>query len=474
MKKYTTISQIQTDIQNKETSVLELTKHYLQNINQNQHLNAFLEVFEDEALMQAQHIDEKIKNGTSGRLAGLVIGIKDNIAYKDHRFSASSRILEGFKSLYNATVVERLLAQDALIIGRLNCDEFAMGSSNENSAFGNVLNPSDNGCVAGGSSGGSAAAVAAGLCHASLGTDTGGSIRQPAAFCGVVGFKPSYGRVSRWGIIAYGSSFDQVGPLTHSVEDAALITEIIGGMDQNDATLAQKPNEHYSQNFNPNKKYKIATLKSVLDNQSAIDPEVLAHYQQKINDFKAQGHSVVEVDFDLLKYAVPTYYLLATAEASSNLSRYGGVLYGYRSPNAKDLETTYKKSRSEGFGIEVQRRIMMGTFVLSEGYYDAYYAKAQKVRRLLQDECKKIVSEYDFIFLPTAPTPAFKFGNNTTDPIKTYLEDIFTVLANLVGMPAISLPTGKTKNGLPMGMQLMANTFEEQKLLNFSRDILGE
>lgn len=418
-------------------------------------------------MADAEKVDEKLKKGTAGKLAGLVIGIKDNICYKGHKVSASSKILENFESLYDATVVERLKKEDAIIIGRLNCDEFAMGSSNENSAFGPVKNPWDRERVPGGSSGGSTAAVAANLCHAALGSDTGGSIRQPASFCGVVGLKPTYGRVSRYGLIAYASSFDQIGPITKSVEDAALIFKTIAGPDNYDSTMSRKPVPEFNKEKEAGKKYKISFIKECVENPG-LDREIKERIESLINKLKADGHTVEPVDFPLLGFLIPTYYVLTTAEASSNLSRFDGVHYGYRSPNAFDLESTYKKSRAEGFGPEVKRRIMLGTFVLSAGYYDAYYSKAQKARRMIKEKTEDILKEYDFVLTPSTPNTAFKFGQKSGDPVSMYLEDIFTVQANLAGLPAISLPLGQHSNKMPFGLQLMASAFEEEKLLDFS------
>ena len=389
---YKSFFTIQNALSSGKTTCVDLVQHYLKIIVEKKAINAFLEVFnEDDLIARAKAIDEKIKAGNGGKLAGMVIGIKDNICYKDHTCSASSKILESFTSLYSSTAVERLLAEDAIIIGRLNCDEFAMGGSNENSAFGNVLNPLDTTRVPGGSSGGSAAAVAAGMCFAALGSDTGGSIRQPAAFCGLTGVKPTYGRVSRWGLIAYGSSFDQIGPITHTVEDAALLLEVIAGKDEYDSTAATVPIEQYSQKLDFNKKVKIAYLTDCVEAE-AMDKEVKTHFDNTMTALREQGHNVEGVGFPFLDYVVPAYYVLTTAEASSNLSRYDGIHYGYRSENAVDLNSTYKKSRSEGFGKEVKRRIMLGTFVLSAGYYDAYYSKAQKVRRIIRDKLNEILS----------------------------------------------------------------------------------
>lgn len=472
MKSYHSLSEIQSDIASGKLTVKQLVEGYVNRIEQNKKLNIFLEVFAQEALQKATEVDAKIKSGEAGKLAGMVIGLKDNLCYKDHKVSASSKILEGFSSLYNATVVERLLKEDAIIIGRCNCDEFAMGSSNENSAFGNVLNPLDHARVPGGSSGGAAAAVAADLCLATLGTDTGGSIRQPASLCGVVGLKPTYGRVSRYGAIAYASSFDQIGPITKNIEDTALIMEVMSGMDEYDSTLSTKPVPSYSKELKQDvSKIKIAYLKDCLD-KDGLDPEIKKRTTEVIDKLKKAGHVVEPVEFPFLDYLVPVYYVLTTAEASSNLARYQGLDYGYRSKNATDMDSTFRKSRSEGFGKEVQRRIMLGTFVLSAGYYDAYYSKGQKVRRFLQNKTLEILNKYDFILLPTTPGTAFKFGENTSDPIKMYLEDIFTVQANITGMPAISLPMGKHSNGLPFGLQLIGRKFEESKLFAFSDYLL--
>jgi aspartyl-tRNA(Asn)/glutamyl-tRNA(Gln) amidotransferase subunit A len=471
-KFYSSLDEIKREIQSGEVTVEGLVKNYLARIRSNAHLNAFNEVFEEEALSRSKTIDERIKAGTAGRLAGMVIGIKDNICYKGHKVSASSRILEGFTSIYSSTIVERLLAEDAIIIGRCNCDEFAMGASNENSYFGPVKNYANNAKVAGGSSGGSAVAVQANMCHAAIGTDTGGSVRQPASFCGLIGLKPTYGSISRHGIIAYASSFDQVGPITRSVEDAALLLEIMAGADDHDSTLAQVPVPSYSDKLStdPSKK-KIAYIQEALTSHG-VDPEVKNTLVQYIDKLRAEGHTVTPIAFEYLDYIVPAYYILATAEASSNLARYDGVHYGYRSPEATDLQSTYKRSRSEGFGKEVKRRIMLGTFVLSAGYYDAYYAKAQRVRRLIKEKTDSLLEEYDFILTPTAPEPAFDIGKTEKDPVVMYLYDIFTVQASLAGVPAISLPAGTNNEGMPLGLQLLTKRFAEQELLNFSKYFL--
>jgi aspartyl-tRNA(Asn)/glutamyl-tRNA(Gln) amidotransferase subunit A len=459
---------VQNALNNGTTNVVEITKTYLQNIAENQHLNAFIEVYSDEVLEQARLVDEKLANCSAGKLAGMVVGIKDNLCYKNHKVSASSKILDGFESLFTATSVQRLIDEDAIIIGRLNCDEFAMGSANENTIYGTVKNPLDNSKVAGGSSGGSAAALAAGLCLAALGSDTGGSIRQPAAFCGIVGLKPTYARVSRYGLIAYASSFDQIGPLTNNVSDAALILEVIAGKDDFDSTVSKKDVDNYSTAKFDNKPKKIAYISECL-NRKGLDPEVKEFIENKIDKLKSEGHIVEPISFPYLDLLVSTYYVLTTAEASSNLARFDGVHYGYRSENITDLESTYINSRTEGFGEEVKRRIMLGTFVLSAGYHDAYFTKAQKIRRLIKDKTNEMFEEYDFVVSPTTPHTPFDIGKKQTDPTVMYLEDIFTVQANLAGNPAISLPLGKHSNGLPIGLHLMADNFKEADLFAFSK-----
>lgn len=471
MNDHHTLFHLQEDLANGQVTCKQLVAHYLEQIKAKQHLNAFLEVFEVDAMAQAEAIDDKIKTGTAGKLHGLVIGIKDVISYKDHKVSASSKILEGFEAVYNATVTQRLLDADAIIIGRLNCDEFAMGGSNENSAYGNVLNAFDETRVPGGSSGGSAVAVQAGLCHASLGTDTGGSIRQPSSFCGTVGLKPTYGRVSRWGVVAYASSFDQVGPITKSVEDAAVIMEVLAGADGKDATLSRTQVPAYSQHLELKDKPKVAYMKEVLDHEG-LDPEIRQAMLDTLDKLKAAGHVVEAVEFPYLDHIVPAYYVLTTAEASSNLARYDGVHYGYRSSNAKTMDEVYTLSRSEGFGPEVKRRIMLGTFVLSAGYYDAYYGKAQKVRRLIMEATRKILADYDMLVLPTTPTTAFEIGGKIKDPIAMYLADIYTVQANLAGLPAVSIPAGKHSDGMPFGLQVISDRFKEGEILAFSKYLI--
>lgn len=471
MRQYNTLRDIRAAIADRQLTCRQLVEQYLQNIKEKASLNAFLEVFEQEAFTQADIVDHKITNGTAGKLAGMVIGIKDVLAYKGHSLQASSHILQGFKSLYTASAVERLLQEDAIIIGRQNCDEFAMGASNETSAFGNVLNADDPSRVPGGSSGGSAVAVQADLCFASIGSDTGGSVRQPASFCGVVGFKPTYSRISRYGLIAYASSFDQIGVITKSVPDAALLLEVMAGKDDMDSTASQREVPPYSELLASGKKYRIGYIRDCFESEG-LNTEVKDAILGVKEMLRETGHQVEAVDFPYLDYIVPTYYILTTAEASSNLGRYDGVKYGFRSGNVTDLTSLYKKTRAEGFGQEVQRRIMLGTFVLSANYYDAYYTKAQKVRRLIKEKTDELLQAYDFLILPTAPTTAFKIGENTANPLAMYLADIFTVQASLAGVPAISIPVGRDANGLSIGLQLMTRSFEEPQLLAFSNQIM--
>lgn len=446
----------------------DVVGHAMGLAEQHKELNAFLELFPESAMAQAERVDQRMQQGQAGPLAGMVLSIKDNICYKGHRVSAASRMLDGFTSLYSATVVERLLAADAVILGRTNCDEFAMGSSNENSAYGPVKNPLDHNMVPGGSSGGAAASVAAGIVHAALGSDTGGSIRQPASFTGTVGFKPTYGRVSRHGLIAFASSFDQIGPFTRTVDDAAALYLAMAGQDRQDSTTSRRvveplPQEHPG-------KLRIGYFKEGLEREG-MDPAVVAHLQDTITRLRSEGHSVEPVEVPLLDHQVPTYYILATAEASSNLARFDGIHYGHRSTKATGVDETYRLSRSEGFGPEVKRRILLGTFVLSAGYYDAYYAQAQRVRRILRDRTLEAFGRFDLLLGPTCPTTAFPHGS-VTDPVAMYLQDIFTVQANLVGVPAISVPTGMHPNGLPFGLQLMAAPFEDALLLAAAKHLL--
>ena len=471
---FTTIKAFHKALQNGQTTCVEAVLFYTKAIAQNAHLNAFLEVYETEAVERAKQLDAAAANGSlTGPLHGVVVGLKDVIAHKGHILTASSKMLGNFESVYHATVTEKLLAAGAIIIGRQNCDEFAMGSSNENSAFGPVRNAADNNKVSGGSSGGSAVAVQAGLCMISLGSDTGGSVRQPADFCGVVGIKPSYGRISRYGLIAYASSFDQIGIFSTTVEDAALVLEVIAGADEYDSTVSQRPVEPYSSIIDvPEKKFKIAYFKEALYHPS-LDPAMQAQILSFIQSMQATGHTVEAIDFNLLEYVVPTYYVLTTAEASSNLSRYDGVRFGHRTnKEGIDLTEMYKASRSEGFGEEVKRRILLGTFVLSEGFFDAYFTKAQQVRQLLKQRTDAIFSEYDAILSPTVPATAFNIGAKSDDPIEMFLADIYTVYPNLVGIPAISIPLFTHPNGMPFGLQLMTRSFDEMNLLKLSAQLM--
>ena len=455
-----------------ETSCLQAVEYYLEKIKNSTQLNAFIEVYQEECIDRAKDLDEKRKDGgITGKMHGVIIAIKDVICYKDHKISASSKMLEGFISIYNSTAIQKLLDEDAIIIGNCNCDEFAMGSTNENSVYGRVKNALDENKVAGGSSGGSAVAVQAGLSMVSLGSDTGGSVRQPADFCGIVGMKPSYGTISRHGLIAYASSFDQIGIFANNVEDVASVLDVISGKDKYDSTVDRTERKPVLLSYQPEnkqpEKYRIALFKNAMEHES-LDAEI----KKSINDLgerlKEKGNTVEEINFDLIDYIVPAYYVLTTAEASSNLSRYDGVRYGYRQKENEDLTDFYKKNRGNGFGGEVKKRIMLGTFVLSEGYYDAYFTKAQQVRNLLVTLTKEIFNKFDIILLPTAPTTAFEAGKMKDDPIAIYLADIYTVFSNLTGIPGISLPLFHHSNGMPFGVQALSKKYNELTLLRFS------
>ena len=469
MHKYTSIKNKINKIISGDLSLKENVKDFLSRINENNHLNAFNFVFEEDALKDAERIATKIRSGNHGKLAGAVIAIKDVLSIKDKPTTCSSKILKDFTALYTSTAVQRMIEEDAIIIGKTNCDEFAMGSSNENSAFGNVLNPLDNSRVPGGSSGGSAAAVAANLCDAALGTDTGGSIRQPAAFCGVYGLKPSYGRVSRYGLTAFASSFDCIGPFTKNVEDAALILEVISGKDEFDSTSSNTPLSDFSKNLSAENKFKIGLPKEYTG--EGLSPEIKSTVDSLVKDLSSKGFEIVDISLPHTEYSIATYYILTTAEASSNLARYDGARYGYRSERSSTLLDMYKSSRSEGFGTEVKRRIMLGTYVLSAGYYDAYYLKAQKVRRLIKNDFDKAFEKVDLILTPTTPTTAFKIGEKSSDPLEMYLNDIYTTSANLAGIPGISFPYGKDSNGLPIGLQFLSKQFDELSLLQICSSI---
>lgn len=469
MKTYHSLASIQEDLRAGILTLEHLVAHYLDRIEATKHLNIYIEVFADEALERARILDAQyaLNPASVGPLHGLVVSIKDVLCYADHLVTGGSKILEGFRSLYSATAVERLIDAGAIIIGRVNCDEFAMGSTNETSVYGPTRNAADPDKIPGGSSGGSAVSVQANTCLVSLGSDTGGSVRQPAAFCGLVGLKPTYGRISRYGLLAYGSSFDQIGIFAHQVEEVARVLEYIAGPDEFDSTAIQDAPEPYATLLDSKRPLRIAWMDAAIQHPS-LDPAVRDRCLHLINWLKQEGHTVEQVDFEYLDYMIPAYYVLTTAEASSNLSRYDGVRYGYRSKEATSLESTYKKSRTEGFGYEVKKRIMLGTFVLSSGYYDAYYSRAQKVRRLVHERTAQILDNYDFILMPTAPGTAWNLGESKHDPVAMYLADIFTVQANMAGIPAIALPMGNHPNGLPIGVQFMAGKYQETALLAFS------
>jgi aspartyl-tRNA(Asn)/glutamyl-tRNA(Gln) amidotransferase subunit A len=447
-----------------ETTCEQITAGYLNAIAGKKRLNAFISVFDENALERAHLVDLKRVAGTAGPLAGMVVALKDVLCVKQQRVTCASRMLKDFVALYDATVVERLEAADAILIGKTNLDEFAMGSSTENSAFGPVLNPVDETRVPGGSSGGSCVAVAGGMAHTALGTDTGGSIRQPAAFCGVVGLKPTYGRVSRYGMVALSSSFDQIGTFANCVVDAALVLQVIAGRDARDSTSADVPVPDYTSALTGD----IRGMRIGLPREAfgdGLDIEVRQAIESTVRLLRDRGALVVDVELPHSRYTLSTYYILMTAEASSNLARYDGARYGYRAAGTRDLKDMYTKSRSEGFGTEVKRRIMLGTYVLSAGYYDAYYRKAQKVRRLIQQDFFNVLAEVDCILMPTTPTTAFAFGEKVNDPLQMYLSDIYTVSANLAGVPAISVPCGIDGNGLPIGVQFVGRQFGEETIL---------
>jgi len=443
----------------------------------NDTLNAFLEIDREGALKRADAIDASIKSlsKTSGQapafsgmpLAGVPVAVKDNICVRGMQTSCGSRILGPYHPPYNATAIERLLAAGAVIIGKTNCDEFAMGSSNENSAFGPVKNPWDTSRVPGGSSGGSAAAVAAGIVPVALGSDTGGSVRQPASLCGVIGLKPTYGRVSRYGLVAFGSSLDQIGVFARQASDAAIVLGIIAGRDRHDATSADVPVPDYANELEKDiKGLRLGVSRALLG--EGLDEEVRAEIEKAIDAYRGLGAEIVDIDLPHAKYAIAVYYIIATAEASSNLARYDGVRYGFRAEEAPALRQMYRKTRDEGFGPEVKRRIMLGTYVLSAGYYDAYYLKAQKVRSLIRQDFARAFEKCDVVLTPTSPTPAFLFGEKVDDPLAMYLNDIYTVTANLAGVPGISVPCGLSSAGLPIGLQLIGPHWSEATLFRLA------
>ncbi len=458
---------VQERVQRNETSCLALVEEHLARASQQSSLNAFITILAERARTHALRIDAKIKSGHAGKLAGCIVAVKDILALKDERLTCGSRILENFVSPYNATALVRLEQADAIIIGKTNMDEFAMGSSNENSAFGPVKNPRNEAYVPGGSSGGSAVAVAAQLAHVALGSDTGGSVRQPAALTGVVGLKPTYGRVSRWGLVAFASSLDQVGVFANSVEDAGRVLEVIAGADARDATSAPIAVPQYAQLLDGTIKGKVIGLpKEYLS--AGVQPEILAAIEHAKTLLENGGATLKEVSLPHTKYAIATYYIIGTAEASSNLARYDGAHYGRRAQNVNSLEELYVKSRSDGFGAEVKRRIMLGTYVLSSGYYDAFYRRAMKVRTLIRRDFEHAFQQCDALLTPTTPTTAFKLGEKVSDPLTMYLSDIFTVSMNLAGVPALSLPAGRDKNDLPIGIQIVTKAFDETTMLQLA------
>lgn len=466
-----TVSLWRRDLENNH-SVTHRVERFLNNIEQNKSLNCFVEVFQETALAKARDIDARHRAGKPlGCLAGMVLAIKDNILYAGHGCTASSKILQGFRAPYTATALQRLLDQDVVVIGRTSCDEFAMGSSNETAVYGPVRNPLDPERVPGGSSGGSAAAVAAGLCDAALGSDTGGSIRQPAAFCGLWGLKPTYGAVSRYGLIAYGSSFDQIGPMTTCAADAAVLMSVMAGPDPFDATTDQS--YVFRKSLDATAKTAILGYFPELLELDTLAPEVRLTYKRLVEAARANGFPVKSLAFPMREYLVPMYYVLSTAEASSNLARYDGVRYGYRARESESLERMTTRTRTEGFGREVRRRILLGTFVLSSGYYDAYYAKAQKARKMLRKNVDSLLSQVDYLLLPTTPGLPFRFGERSDDPIRMYLEDQFTVLANLTGHPALSFPVAIGGSFPTCGMQLMGAHGQEGPMLEVAEKLQG-
>ncbi|HNH34200.1 MAG TPA: Asp-tRNA(Asn)/Glu-tRNA(Gln) amidotransferase subunit GatA [bacterium] len=457
-----TFSQISENLKSGATNCETIVSQYLDSIKSQSALNAFIHVLPyEKTIARAKHIDAKVKSGQYGRLAGMVVAVKDAIVVKDENATAGSQILKNYVSPFSATVIERLENEDAIVIGKANMDEFAMGSSNENSSFGPALNPLDTSRVPGGSSGGSAVAVAAGLSTTSLGSETGGSVRLPASFCGVVGLKPTYGRISRYGLIAFASSFDQIGPMGLTVEDTARLTHTIAGIDHRDATSASSPVPNYTDELKKGVKgLRIGIPKEYFG--QGLDPEIRAGIEKTIEKLSKEGAVFSDITLPHTEYGIATYYILVTAEASSNLARYDGVRYGHRSTKSVTMADMFIKSRSEAFGEEVKRRIMLGTYVLSAGYYDAYYKKAQKVRTLIKKDFTQVFSQgIDCILAPTSPTVAFKFGEKSNDPLAMYLSDVYTVNINIAGNPAISVPCGKNSENMPYGVQIIGKDFDE-------------
>ena len=462
-----TVHELQEKLKNKELTIKEITEAYINRINEKEKdVQAFVTELTDEAKKSAEEIQSKVENGEiTGEFAGIPIGIKDNICTKGIKTTCSSRMLENFVSPYDATVIEKINNENMIDLGKLNMDEFAMGGSTEYSYFHPTRNPWNLNKVPGGSSGGSAAAVASNMVPWALGSDTGGSIREPASFCGVVGLKPTYGLVSRYGLVAFASSLDQIGPITKDVQDAAMLLNIIAGHDKKDTTSTNRPKVDYTKALkNDVKGLKIGVPKEFFG--EGINEEVKEQLQKAIETYKELGAEVEEFSLDIAQYALATYYIIACAEASSNLGRFDGIRYTYRTKEFKSLKEIYKKSRSEGFGPEVKRRIILGTYVLSSGYYDAYYKKAQQVRTLVMNEFNKGFEKYDVILTPTSPTVAFDIGSKSNNPLEMYLADICTVSVNIAGLPGISIPCGVDKEGMPVGMQLIGNKFCEEAILN--------
>lgn len=467
MKLYSlTVSEIARKIKEKEITIKEVLDSVYNRIeNVEEKVSAYVTLTKEQAYNRATKLQERLDNGEDiGIMGGVPIAIKDNICTNRIKTTCSSKMLENFVPFYDATVIEKLEDAGAIIIGKTNMDEFAMGSSTENSAIKKTKNPWDLERVPGGSSGGSAAAVACDIAPCALGTDTGGSIRQPASFCNVVGLKPTYGLVSRYGIVAYASSLDQVGPLTKSVEDAAILLNVIAGKDEKDTTSADIPKKDYLKSIKDDIKGKKIGVPTEFISDG-INEDVKKAYEENLNTLKELGAEIIEIKLDYAKYSLPTYYIIATAEASSNLGRYDGIRYGHRAKDFSSLDELYVKSRTEGLGDEVKRRIMLGTYVLSSGYYDAYYKRGQKVRTLIIDDFKKAFEKCDVIAIPTTPNTSFKFGEKTSNPLEMYLEDIYTVPVNIAGLPGISVPGGFDKNGMPIGMQFISKAFDEENLL---------
>ena len=462
-----TVHELQEKLKTKELTITEITKAYVDRINEKENdVQAFVTTLTDDAIDNAKKVQERIENGESlGELAGIPIGIKDNLCTKGIKTTCSSKMLENFVAPYNATIVEKVNNENMINLGKLNMDEFAMGSSTETSYFKKTKNPWNLNKVPGGSSGGSAAAVAADLVPWALGSDTGGSIRQPASLCGVVGLKPTYGLVSRFGLVAFASSLDQIGPITKDVRDSAILLNILAGHDEKDSTSVERPKVDYTKSLkNDVKGLKIAVPKEFFG--EGINLDVKKALEKSIEKYKELGAIVEEVSLDVAEYALATYYIIACAEASSNLGRFDGIRYGYRTENYTNLKELFKNSRSEGFGEEVKRRIILGTYVLSSGYYDAYYKRAQQVRTLVSKEFDEIFKNYDVILTPTSPITAFNIGEKSDNPLEMYLADICTVSINIAGLPAISIPCGVDTEEMPIGMQLIGNKFQEETILN--------